>query len=272
MLANLRTRAAALRLIHGMRCVRPHRAVASCRFSTRPPSADKPPVDWDRTLNDALEQAKRELAHSSSSQKPPTPGPPDPPQKPEDYLVTLGRVTEALPGQLEGFLTHGLDAWVYAEHVRFSEPRHSGMQVTGRAQYLGAARVLRIALNAYFAHGEVSVVGVRQQVAGAADAGRKEDDGGGGGGGGRRDGAYDVFVRWVFEGVPRHAELLGNATVSRFEGEFRYALDRTSGLVAEHEVTAIHPAPPTAVLASSGLARWAGWLAPRGMPPVAGST
>ncbi|KAJ1851955.1 hypothetical protein LPJ73_002924 [Coemansia sp. RSA 2703] len=241
-------------------------------------SANKPSVDWDRTLNEAIEQAKRELSQSSHSSSPSSSNhpqnsqePEDPNEPQEDYLVTLGRVMDELPRQIEGFFAHGLDSSIYCENVCFREPRHSGMQVTGRAQYMGVARVLRIAMNAYYVDPLVSIVGIRQVPVGEAsdsgsEMGSQEKDAGGGS---RR---FDVFVRWVFEGVPRHAELLGNATPSRFEGEFRYAIHHVSGLVAEHEVTAIHPAPPTAVLASSGLARWMGWLTPRGMPPVAGST
>ncbi|KAJ2731397.1 hypothetical protein H4R23_003083 [Coemansia sp. Cherry 401B] len=211
--------------------------------------------EWDRTINEAISQAKRELSESSKPVaskpkhddpgKPPTesPSPPRP-----DYVTTLGRVLMELPHQLEGFFAHGLDGNLYSDSVRFAEPRYSGMQLNGRHQYLGMARVLRLAMAAYFSDPQVTVVRMRQ-VSG-------------------KDKRQEVFVRWVFEGSARHTGLIGGEP-SRYEGEFRYEMDPDSGLVAVHEVTAIHPTPPTSALATSGLARWAGWLSPRGGVAVA---
>ncbi|KAJ1827610.1 hypothetical protein LPJ70_007446, partial [Coemansia sp. RSA 2708] len=95
--------------------------------------------EWDRTINEAISQAKRELSESSKPVaskpkhddpgKPPTesPSPPRP-----DYVTTLGRVLMELPHQLEGFFAHGLDGNLYSDSVRFAEPRYSGMQLNGR--------------------------------------------------------------------------------------------------------------------------------------------
>ncbi|KAJ2025895.1 hypothetical protein GGH91_000855 [Coemansia sp. RSA 2671] len=189
--------------------------------------------DWDRTIKEAIEQARRELESS----------PKEPPQPPDDYVTTLGRVMTELPHQLEGFFAHGLDPTLFTEQIRFMEPRHSGMQLTGRSQYLGMARVLRIAMNMWFSSPALTVLLLRQQQA---------------------EESLDVFVRWTFEGMPRHSEIIGGSE-SRYEGEFRYRIHPKSGLICVHEVTAIHPAPPTGIFATAGpLARWMGWLAPRG--------
>ncbi|KAJ1815057.1 hypothetical protein LPJ56_004676 [Coemansia sp. RSA 2599] len=242
--------------------------------------------EWNRTIKDAIEQAKRELGSSSGGggeDKEPETRPKNNEEDngdqqedgrpPKDFITTLGRVMQELPVQIEGFFDHGLDGGIYAEQIRFLEPRHSGMQVTGHGPYMGVARVLRIAMNAYFSRPTVTIVSLRQIQAGAGSSGGADGEQAGravdeGGVAQQVDAIqhrrFDVFVRWVFEGVPRHSELMGAAQVSRFEGEFRYGIDPASGLIGEHEVTAIHPAPPTGIFASSGLARWAGWLAPRG--------
>ncbi|KAJ2850607.1 hypothetical protein IWW36_001788 [Coemansia brasiliensis] len=219
--------------------------------------------EWDRTINEAIEQAKRELSEQQEKQRPSKEQKPPKEKPPEgnDYVTTLGRVMIELPHQIEGFFDAGLDGKLYAENVQFAEPRHSGIQLHGKQQYLGMARVLRIAMNAYFSNPRVTILRMRQMPlsssssnAGAASDVKMDK------GSGQR---VEVYVRWVFEGTARHMELIGGHE-SRYEGEFRYAIDPKSGLIAVHEVTAIHPAPPTSVLATSGLARWAGWLSPRG--------
>ncbi|KAJ2804298.1 hypothetical protein H4S07_004262 [Coemansia furcata] len=199
---------------------------------------DKPSTDetgeWDRTIKEAIEQAQREIKETKPKEKL---------QAPTDYVTTLGRVMVELPHQLEGFFEHGLDASIYCEQIKFTEPRHSGVQFTGRSQYLGMARVLKIAMNMWFSSPTMTILMLRQQQA---------DDG------------LDVHVRWVFEGMPRHSEIIGGHE-SRYEGEFKYQIHPKSGLISVHEVTAIHPAPPTGIFATAGpLARWMGWMAPRG--------
>ncbi|KAJ2861353.1 hypothetical protein GGH94_004951 [Coemansia aciculifera] len=192
-------------------------------------------TQWDRTIQEAIEQARRELEEASPKEQAQTPV--------DDYVTTLGRVMMELPHQLEGFFEHGLDDSIYTEQIKFTEPRHSGMQFTGRSQYMGMARVLRIAMNAWFSSPTLTILLLRQQQA---------PDG------------LDVCVRWVFEGMARHSEIIGGQA-SRYEGEFRYRIHPKSGLISVHEVTAIHPAPPTGIFATAGpLARWMGWLAPRG--------
>ncbi|KAJ2602888.1 hypothetical protein H4R99_002540, partial [Coemansia sp. RSA 1722] len=212
--------------------------------------------EWNRTIKEAIEQAKRELSNNNQPNTPTEPpknnSPKDDEQPTADFITTLGRVMQELPDQIEGFFTHGLDANIYAEQIRFLEPRHSGMHVSGRGPYMGVARVLRIAMNAYFAHPQVTIVSMRQVQGGEAGKVDQEMD--------EREVArkvdaieqrqFEVFVRWVFEGVPRHSELIGDGQVSRFEGEFRYGIDPASGLISVHEVTAIHPAPPTGIFAS----------------------
>ncbi|KAJ2768243.1 hypothetical protein IWQ57_003618 [Coemansia nantahalensis] len=227
--------------------------------------------EWDRSVTEAIEQAKRELAAQKASEEaqeeenkkkgaaqrapdgdpsPPAAGGKNKGTERDDYIVTLGRVMLELPEQIEGFFERGLDGAIYAESVRFAEPLHSGAHIAGKSQYLGAARVLRLAMVAYFSQPRVTILRLRQ-VRAPLEPSHAGSDGAG----------TDVLVRWVFEGVPRHTEILGGHG-SRFEGEFRYAIDPRSGLVAEHEVTAIHPTPPTSFIAS-GLARWMGWTAPR---------
>ncbi|KAJ1731459.1 hypothetical protein LPJ61_002528, partial [Coemansia biformis] len=129
---------------------------------------------------------------------------------------------------------------------------YSGAHISGKSQYLGAARVLRLAMGAYFSKPRVTILSMRQLRAPAGGQAPGESD----------KAATEVLVRWVFEGAPRHTELIGGHE-SRFEGEFRYVIDPRSGLVAVHEVTSIHPTPPTSFIAS-GIARWMGWAAPRG--------
>ncbi|KAJ2357865.1 hypothetical protein GGF43_001201 [Coemansia sp. RSA 2618] len=221
--------------------------------------------EWDRTIDEAIEQAKRELTEQQAKpstskqqqQQPQNEQPSDKqpsdkhpkaeePKDGDDYITTLGQVMIELPHQVEGFFAHGLDPHVYSPDVRFAEPRHSGIHLSGRHQYLGVARVLRIAMNAYFASPHITITRMRQVTGKADDVSRVE-----------------VYVRWVFEGVARHSELIGGEG-SRYEGEFRYEMDPRTGRVAVHEVTAVHPTPPTMFLATSGLARWAGWLSPRG--------
>ncbi|KAJ2723492.1 hypothetical protein GGI07_002617 [Coemansia sp. Benny D115] len=175
---------------------------------------------------------------------------------------------QELPHEIEGFLEHGLDAPIYSENIRFTEPRHSGIQLNGRTAYQGMARALRLAMNAYFSQPTITILSMRQvpvseqRSEGDSDMAMAEAK------------HYEVMVRWVFEGVPRHMELIGRGDEgSRYEGEFRYALDPETALVAVHEVTAIHPAPPTAIFGSaSPLARWAGWLSPRGSLSLARNT
>ncbi|KAI8320773.1 hypothetical protein GQ54DRAFT_262921 [Martensiomyces pterosporus] len=254
--------------------------------------------EWDRTIQEAIDQAKHELAQENKgSQKEPAAGEskqgiPEPPsagpspprpnkdsdkevvqeeeQEAGDFITTLGRVMMELPKQLEGFFDHGLSPEIYSEKVRFIEPTHSGMHLSGRSQYMGVARVLRIAMNAYFSDPSFTIVQMKQvSVSGTTAAA----NGGDGPHDGNKEAAeeadpvqlrqFEIYVRWVFEGTPRHADLIGGH-MSRYEGEFRYTVDSKTGLISVHEVTAIHPAPPTGVFASAGLARWAGWLAPRG--------
>ncbi|KAJ2780601.1 hypothetical protein H4R18_003357 [Coemansia javaensis] len=252
----------------------------------QPDPSDKALHEWDRSVSEAIAQAERELARQRGSgsadekqgpgsageaqspgspgdakghrgSRPPTPDPNDG-DRDDDYVVTLGRVMEGLPEQIEGFFEHGLDGALYADGIRFAEPRHSGVHIAGKSQYLGAARVLRIAMGAYFVHPRATIVRMRQLPA-APD---QDGDGNNNNNKSSNRAGVEVAVRWIFEGVPRHTQLLGGH-VSRFEGEFRYAMDPRTGLVAVHEVTAIHPAPPTSFIAS-GLARWMGWATPRG--------
>ncbi|KAJ2716579.1 hypothetical protein H4R19_000563 [Coemansia spiralis] len=230
--------------------------------------------EWNRSVSEAIDQAKRELAEQKAKKSPaqqatdggpapPKNGDPAPPkdsggggggkgEEPDDYVVTLGRVMIELPEQIEGFFERGLNGSIYAEGIKFVDPRHSGAHIAGKSQYLGAARVLRLAMAAYFNRPRVTILRMRQ-VRAPADPNHHPEGSAAG---------TEVLVRWVFEGIPRHTELLGGHG-SRFEGEFRYAIDPRSGLVAVHEVAAIHPTPPTSFIAS-GIARWMGWAAPRG--------
>ncbi|KAI9499824.1 hypothetical protein BX070DRAFT_258071 [Coemansia spiralis] len=213
---------------------------------------DKDPKDevdneWNRSIEEAIERAKREVEKQKPNQ-------PDNKKDENDFMTNLGQVMIQLPKQLEGFFELGLSGGIYTESVKFVERAHSGMQLSGKSQYLGVAKVLRIAMNAYFAHPSLTIVSLRQVAVSSPESNADEAN---------DSKSYDVFVRWVFEGIPRHTEIIGGHG-SRYEGEFRYHIDRKSGLVALHEVTAIHPAPPTKFLATTGLARWAGWAAPKG--------
>ncbi|KAJ2746822.1 hypothetical protein GGI20_001053 [Coemansia sp. BCRC 34301] len=220
-------------------------AANSCRrllHVSRAASNNKEQSDFDRTIKDAIEQAKRELKQEAEKEKEKETQPPD---TSDDYVTTLGRVMLELPLQLEGFFEHGLDARIYADQIKFSEPRHSGIQFTGpRTQYLAMMRVMRIAMSTWFSSPTLAILALRQQ---------------------QQETHLGVCVRWVFEGLPRHAEIIGKGVVTRYEGEFTYHIHPKSGRICVHEVSAIHPAPPTAVSATAGgLARWMGWLEPRG--------
>ncbi|KAJ2328975.1 hypothetical protein GGI00_004056, partial [Coemansia sp. RSA 2681] len=230
---------------------------------TRKPAKDASASmrEWDRTIQDAIEQARRELTNKEKEE--PKQAESKPP--PDDYVTTLGRVMVELPIQLESFFDDGLDPSIYTEQIRFTEPRHSGVQFTGRSQYMGMTRVLRIAMNAWFSSPTMTILMLRQQPVSAPSSPDSGSGGGGGGSsGGGGEGQMDVCVRWVFEGMPRHSEIIGGGNGSRYEGEFKYRIHPKSGLICVHEVSAIHPAPPTGIFATAGLARWMGWLAPRG--------
>ncbi|PIA14142.1 hypothetical protein COEREDRAFT_82967 [Coemansia reversa NRRL 1564] len=259
--------------------------------------------EWNRTITEAIEQAKHEMEEQKTKQKQQTEPPPkkepdekqqtEPPPKKEpdekqqlpkrkqeepspqseeektvpekskEYITTVGRVMIELPHDIEGFFQHGLGADIYAENVLFREPRHSGFHIAGKKQYLGVARVLRIAMNAYFTNPRITITRMRQ-VPIPSTANKTTNNGHSNSTDIVDDSTkhVEVYVRWVFEGMPRHTGLIGGHE-SRYEGEFRYAMDSKSGLVAVHEVTAIHPTPPVGFI-PSGLARWMGWLSPRG--------
>ncbi|KAJ1768796.1 hypothetical protein LPJ74_004596 [Coemansia sp. RSA 1843] len=221
--------------------------------------------EWNRSVKEAVEKAKHEIEKESKSAKENLKK--ENKDKEEDYLTTLGKVMMELPTQLENFFESGLTSSIYSDKVIFSEPTHSGVNISGKNQYIGVSKVLRIAMNTYFLHPSLTIVSMRQIPITGDDCSGDSPDGG------QLDKdkqleipnnkSYDVFVRWVFEGLPRHTEIIGGHE-SRYEGEFRYRVDPKSGLIALHEVTSIHPTPPTAFLAKTGLARWAGWLSPRG--------
>ncbi|KAJ1891275.1 hypothetical protein LPJ81_005772, partial [Coemansia sp. IMI 209127] len=233
--------------------------------------------EWNRSVKEAVEKARREMEQQGGRQssEPKASKERGDRKEDEDYLTTLGRVMMELPTQLEGFFERGLVGTIYSDKVVFSEPTHSGLNISGKNQYIGVSKVLKIAMNTYFQHPSLTIVGMRQiPLAGGGSStnnGDPESRGGqsdkGNGGGNPLDvehnKSYDVFIRWVFEGLPRHTEIIGGCE-SRYEGEFRYRMDPKSGLIALHEVTSIHPAPPTGFLSKTGLARWAGWLSPRG--------
>ncbi|KAJ1962886.1 hypothetical protein GGI12_002377 [Dipsacomyces acuminosporus] len=247
-------------------------------------------TEWDRTIKEAIDQAKRELTQQKEEEDTnggSEPKKQQPPKKEEDehtesdFITTLGNVMIELPKQLEGFFHDGLGEGIYSEKIKFLEQQHSGMHISGKHQYLGIARVLKIALNAYFAHPTFTIVHMRQipiskysinNSEGEEDEndlprgwqGPHSDEEPTKSSGDLEQKHYEIYIRWVFEGLPRHANLLGSEHMSRYEGEFRYKIDPKSGLISVHEVTAIHPAPPTSVFAGAGLARWAGWFAPRG--------
>ncbi|KAJ2657980.1 hypothetical protein IWW48_004238 [Coemansia sp. RSA 1200] len=252
--------------------------------------------EWNRSVEQALENARREMKEGKK-RKPlsskPSSSKSEGTEEKEDYLTTLGRVMMELPTQLEGFFERGIDGGIYSDKIIFSEPTHSGLNISGKPQYIGVAKVLRIAMNTYFTHPSLTILSIRQIpiVDGYPNSNDNNRDTSNGTGDspnrqpgedsqGREEESdhnnrrlseihsnnnktYDVFVRWVFEGLPRHTEIIGGHE-SRYEGEFRYRIDPKSGLIVLHEVAAIHPAPPTAFLAKTGLARWAGWLTPRG--------
>ncbi|KAJ2796154.1 hypothetical protein H4R20_005626 [Coemansia guatemalensis] len=246
--------------------------------------------EWNRTITEAIEQAKHEMEEQKAKQKqqqnetppkkesdekqpePPSPQPEEEPQreskepgKSKDYITTLGRVMIELPHDIEGFFQDGLGADIYAEDVLFREPRHSGFHISGKKQYLGVARVLRIAMNAYFTNPRITITRMRQVPIPTNGPASSENNGHPNSvetSDGDSTKHVEVYVRWVFEGMPCHTGLIGGHE-SRYEGEFRYAMHPSSGLVAVHEVTAIHPTPPVGFI-PSGLARWMGWLSPRG--------
>ncbi|KAJ1730317.1 hypothetical protein LPJ61_003073, partial [Coemansia biformis] len=153
------------------------------RLSGKPDTRDSEGLhEWDRSVSEAIEQAKRELAEQKATlaeqqkqKAQPEPGdrpcPEDaegggrragkpgtnsqPPKSPkddgrppasekgdgeDDYIVVLGRVMIELPEQIESFFGHGLDGSIYTENVRFVEPQYSGAHISGKSQYLGAAR------------------------------------------------------------------------------------------------------------------------------------
>lgn len=179
-----------------------------------------------------------------------------------DYRSTLGRVMTELPRQLETYFQQGLRPSIYSEEIKFREPRYSGLRLQGQHKYLAASRVLRLAMRGYFKQPALTVVKVRQ-VPLAHSASKREDPLAGWEGPHHRQQAetqerFEILVRWVFEGRPRHREWVGNSEGARYEGEFRYAVD-SRGLLSLHEVVAIHPTPPTSLFASTtyGLARWA---------------
>ncbi|KAJ2076811.1 hypothetical protein H4R24_005491 [Coemansia sp. RSA 988] len=254
--------------------------------------------EWNRTITEAIEQAKHEMEEQKAKQAqqqtnepspkedsdekqlkkqqehPPPQSGKEPQQerkaaleKSKDYITTLGRVMIELPHDIEGFFQHGLGAAIYAEDILFREPQHSGFHISGKKQYLGVARVLRIAMNAYFTNPRITIMRMRQVPIGCTETKPKTNENNGHPNSvdtSDSDSAkyVEVYVRWVFEGMPRHTGLIGGHE-SRYEGEFRYAMDPRSGFVAIHEVTAIHPTPPVGFI-PSGLARWMGWLSPRG--------
>ncbi|KAI8825145.1 uncharacterized protein EV422DRAFT_517603 [Fimicolochytrium jonesii] len=78
--------------------------------------------------------------------------------------------------------------------------------------------------------------------------------------------AYDVqlVVRWIFEGTPRHLLIADDSPPrSVYEGVFVYSFDQ-HGLVKEHRLEAINPAPP---FVASWKAMFGG-----GMPAAPGAT
>ncbi|KAI9506988.1 hypothetical protein BX070DRAFT_249810 [Coemansia spiralis] len=146
-----------------------------------------------------------------------------------DFMTNLGQVMIQLPKQLEGFFELGSAA-------ASTQSRSSSSSARTR----GCSCRVKASISAWPSQ---PAAGGRFIAKSNADEANDSK-------------SYDVFVRWVFEGIPRHTEIIGGHG-SRYEGEFRYHIDRKSGLVALHEVTAIHPAPPTKFLATTG---WRGGL------------
>ncbi|CAG8635958.1 24055_t:CDS:2, partial [Racocetra persica] len=186
---------------------------------------------------------------------------------PNDYTLNVGKAIRTIRSDLSTFFERGLtDTSIYSQNILLSDPYHTGLYVRGKHVYFGIANLLRWSLIWYFDDLTLEIVKIH-----VAD--NSKDD--------KNDPGSDIlfkditcdthpipllsfstsdiqpndrniqlYIRWELEGTPRSSyitSLLSSRSTqiprSSFSGIFVYKFGSKSGLVTEHHVKHIVPAP-----------------------------
>ncbi|GBB98396.1 hypothetical protein RclHR1_03210017 [Rhizophagus clarus] len=211
----------------------------------------------------------------------------------DEYTLNVGRAIRTIRDDLPLFFEHGLsDTSIYSSNILLTDPHHTRLHVRGKHIYIGIANLLRWSLIWYF--DDLTLELVRLHVVENDEDGNKpeqdiyfkdaiNDDNYFGSikkdllkvqtshfsttSISASDRNTQLYIRWTFEGTPRSSYLKSMFSPrgtriqrSTFSGIFMYKFDPKNGLVLEHHVKHIIPAPSRKAVLYHGFGGFGGLL------------
>ncbi|KAL1918734.1 uncharacterized protein VTP21DRAFT_2756 [Calcarisporiella thermophila] len=154
----------------------------------------------------------------------------------DEFKLNYGKAIQSLRSDLPIFFEQGLrEREIYSANIIISDPRYTGLKFRGKLAYFSVAELLRWSLGLYFSDIRFDILSMRE------------------------DGPERLHIRWVLEGTPRSLlRLSGSNTRSTYEGVFLYKFD-TRGLIYEHRLESIVPAPSRRAVLFHGVTGWLWW-------------
>ncbi|CAG8604908.1 18401_t:CDS:2 [Acaulospora morrowiae] len=219
------------------------------------------------------------------------------PKGSDDYTLNVGRAIRTLRSDLSLFFEHGLtDTSVYSQNILLSDPYHTGLHVRGKHVYIGIANLLRWSLVWYFDDLTLEILKIhvvdndaengsghdeyfkdptfddtlgeklqnskkvplsRDQITSSELPIQSSN----------RNRNTRLFIRWSLEGTPRSSYIFSMFSSrstriprSTFSGVFMYKFDLKNGLISEHHVKNIIPAPSRRAVLYQGFGGLGGLL------------
>ncbi|CAG8508750.1 16073_t:CDS:2 [Funneliformis mosseae] len=214
----------------------------------------------------------------------------------DEYTLNVGRAIRTIRTELPLFFGNGLsDTSIYSPNILLTDPHHTRLHVRGKHIYLGIANLLRWSLIWYFDDLTLELIKLHT-VENSIDEDRSDQDiyfkgvindkfftrmrGNIKKSKGQHKGSYfstsvlppsdrntRLYIRWTLEGTPRSFYLISMFSSrgmriprSTFSGIFMYKFDPKSGLVLEHHVKHIIPAPSRKAVLYHGFGGFGGLL------------
>ncbi|CAB4474861.1 hypothetical protein RhiirA1_415451 [Rhizophagus irregularis] len=212
----------------------------------------------------------------------------------DEYTLNVGRAIRTIRDDLPLFFEHGLsDTSIYSSNILLTDPHHTRLHVRGKHIYIGIANLLRWSLIWYFDDLTLELVKLHVVENDSEDENKSEQDIY------FKDAINDdnyfshikkdflkthtsyfsttsispsdrntrLYIRWTFEGTPRSSYIKSmfsprGTRIPRttFSGIFMYRFDPRNGLVLEHHVKHIIPAPSRKAVLYHGFGGFGGLL------------
>jgi hypothetical protein len=212
----------------------------------------------------------------------------------DNNTIPIFKAIRTIRDELPLFFEHGLsDTSIYSSNILLTDPHHTRLHVHGKHIYIGIANLLRWSLVWYFDDLTLELVKFHVVDDGNENENKSEQDIY------FKDAISDnnyfshikkdllkthtsyfsttsispsnrntrLYIRWTFEGTPRSSYLKSMFSPrgtriprSTFSGIFMYRFDPKNGLVLEHHVKHIIPAPSRRAVLYHGFGGFGGLL------------